>query len=199
MDIRKLLLATTCGAILLTAVTGIAQGRNLSTSSTSWRAVFFETRLRVNEVTYLGCQITFEGSFHSRTIAKRLGSLIGYVSSSTLGPCGQFTSTILRETLPWHLTYEHFTGTLPNITSIAANIVGFSFKVREAVLGCLGRSTSREPLRATFVREIVSGGRLTSLAIGGGISTDCGWSLELPGSGRVTVLNTTTTITVTLI
>lgn len=77
------------------------------------------------------CQITLEGSFHSRTIVKSVGTLIGYITaarskneSCTGGRMWLYNGTerlgvtTLETSLPWHVTYEGFAGTLPNITSL---------------------------------------------------------------------------------
>ena len=51
--------------------------------------------------------------------------------------------------MPWHVRYESFTGTLPNLTSIALRVIGLSYTWRfsEFFPNCLYRSTEAAPAR----------------------------------------------------
>ena len=114
---------------------------------------------------------SLEGSFHSATAAKTLGSLMGYVTSAILGPCASGTATALRETLPWHIRYSGFEGALPEIRSVIAHIIGSSWRVRESGgINCLGRSTASEPSVVTFHRNTVTR-EITEAGVGGSIRT----------------------------
>jgi hypothetical protein len=203
MKACKLLLGALSASVLLGALVGSASAGRLSTSSQTWRATFREVNLRLPFFTSR-CQITLEGSFHTRTMAKVAGSLVGYITRALLGPCSNGTKTILSETLPWHLQYAGFTGTLPRIVSIRFNVVGWSQRIREPFgITCLFRSTATEPVTLNFNRNTTTGA-LETAEIGGSIRTvgeSCG---EIPAAlssdrGPVTVLNSTTRITVTLI
>jgi len=201
MKYSKLLLAAIGATVLLGAFVSTASARNISTSNQFLRATFREVNFRLPFFT-TRCQVTLEGSLHSRTIAKVVGSLIGYMTSARLGPCSSGSATILTETLPWHVRYAGFAGTLPAITSIRVNVINSSFRIREPFgITCLARSTATEPAIGTFNRE--AGGALTTAEIGGTIRTgpEC---FEEPGSftsdrGPVTLLNSTARVTVTLI
>ncbi|HKG03466.1 MAG TPA: hypothetical protein VKB03_09805 [Conexibacter sp.] len=90
------------------------------------------------------CNMTIEGSFHTRTIVKTLGSLIGQISRATMSGCA---GTVLAETLPWHVTYGGFAGTLPNITSITTSVVGAAMSLANEWGTCLFRTSSARPMR----------------------------------------------------
>jgi hypothetical protein len=195
------LIAVVSAAILLAALVSTASARSFSSTSQTLRSTFSRV---IFELPFgsTPCQVTLEGSLHSRTIAKVVGSLIGYITRAELGPCSSGSYTILRETLPWHLQYRGFTGTLPNISSISASIIGWSWRVREpGFVTCLWRSTATEPAILTFSRE--AAGALTGSEIGGAIRTgpECFEAIGTYTSdiGPVTVLNSATRITVTLI
>ncbi|HEU4650520.1 MAG TPA: hypothetical protein VFS49_03810 [Croceibacterium sp.] len=198
MKLSKLLLATIGAAVLLGALVGSASARNLSSSSQTLRSQFREVRFN-GAFGNITCQVTLEGSLHSRTITKSAGSLIGYITRADLGPCQEGRATILRETLPWHARYARFAGTLPNITSLGITVTGASFRIQEPLAGCLARTTAESPANGNFTRNTATGA-LTGATIGGSIPTSCGITGSFESStGTVTVLNSSTAITITLI
>ena len=199
MKLSKLLLATLGATVLLGALVGSASATRLASSSTTLRSTF-------REVTFSGafghivCQVTLEGSLHSRTITKTVGSLIGYITAANLGTCATGTATILRETLPWHAQYNSFTGTLPAITGITIRVIGAKFRVREPLLTCLATSTTENPAIGTFSRETATGALTTGRISGSGIETTCGRVGAFNSdAGPITVAGAATRITVTLI
>jgi hypothetical protein len=199
MSSCKRLLSAVGATLLLGALVTTASAGRLSSSSQTFRAPFAMARFSGGFGTAI-CNLTFEGSFHSRTIAKTAASLIGYVTRAAIGGCETGSATVLTATLPWHIRYGSFTGTLPNITAIATNIVGFAIQIREPVFGitCLGTSTTTEPLTANFVRE--EGGALRFIRLGGRFETNCGGEGAIEAqSTNVTVLGGATRVTVTLI
>jgi hypothetical protein len=176
----------------------VASARSFSLSSQTWRATFRELRFSGFGTTI--CPITMEGSFHSRTVAKVIGSLIGYVTGAAMGTCQQGSATIDQTSLAWHSRYFAFIGTLPSISSVKVNVVGARIRVREPVFGitCTYTFTSERPLSLTYNRE--AGGALTTLSLLGRAPTDCGSEGTLEGtSTTLTVLNSASRITVTLI
>jgi hypothetical protein len=196
---RALFLAVGAAAALGLFTAG-ASARNLSLSSQTfragWREVSFEASFGRTT-----CQVTLEGSMHSRTLPKITGLLVGYVTSARLGPCPMGSATILRETLPWHVQYQSFSGTLPNITNMSLNVINVSIAVKETFgITCLGRST--------LFNEM-----LFALAVHIGIVTGAFWGGTIPsgpecfnqtitlssGEGRTTVLNGTAAISIRLI
>ncbi|HEX7292497.1 MAG TPA: hypothetical protein VF250_15365 [Conexibacter sp.] len=172
----------TAAAMALGALTSSAASRNLSISSQTLRSNFRELRfegLFGNTV----CQVTMEASFHSRTMAKVVGQLIGYVTAFGLGPCATGTATVLNETLPWHIRYRSFAGTLPDITDVNLDVIGFSIRARTPEgFNCLTTGLLKVLEVATkvvgligAVRGLFGGGRVrTSCGIDGTISTDLG-------------------------
>jgi len=129
------------------------------------------------------CSVTLESSLHGRTISKTPGSLIGYVHVARAGPCSRGGATVLEETLPWHLQYESFGGTLPIIHRETKRITGFAMRVREPTFGtlCLFRSTAAQPVLSTYNVETSV---VISAELSGTISSPCG--LEATVSGTTT-------------
>jgi hypothetical protein len=195
------LLAVVTATAVFGTVVATASARQLEFSSQTLRATFREVRLSglPGEVT---CQVTLEGSLHSRTIAKALSTLIGYITRARLGPCAVGTATILQEWLPWHLRYGGFTGTLPNITRVAVDVALVGIRVRTNVGEiCLILSFTPEPL--TLTMNVAAGGVLSSMSWSNEIKTgpECfEFKLRpLSDNGPVTVLNSTTRVTIRLI
>ena len=103
------------------------------------------------------CPLTLEGSFHSRTISKVCGQLVGYITTANFAMCsGAAQARTLTETLPWHVRYESFEGTLPSITGITFQIIGLS--IQSAV--CLYKSTAAAPARYIYH---IAGGEVTNV------------------------------------
>jgi hypothetical protein len=87
-------------------------------------------------------------------MAKVAGSLIGYITRADLGICQAGTATVLTSTLPWHVRYSGFRGTLPEINRIFTHIIGASWRVRESGgIACLARSSTSEPVHEDIWRE----------------------------------------------
>jgi hypothetical protein len=96
----------------------------------------------------VSCNLTLEGSFHSRTLSKVERALVGHVARASVGGCSGGNATLLTETLPWHVQYGSFAGTLPNITSVSLRVIGASVRVsfREfGELACLARTEANSP------------------------------------------------------
>lgn len=202
VKLQRTLLGLASAAVLLAALVSTASARNYSTTNQSLRATFREFRFVLPGAT-TNCQLTIEGSFHHRTAAKVIGSLVGVLTRVTLGPCASGTATILQETLPWHALYSGFTGALPNITTLRANLPNAALRVREAGgIACLARSSVAEPVVGTFDRDTVTGALTTGegntrgegirtgaecLGVAGTFSTDRG-PMTLPGAAtRITI------------
>jgi hypothetical protein len=202
MKICKLLLASVGATVLLGALVSSASAGRFETNSqairSQWRSVEFSAPFGTTR-----CQLTLEGTMHSRTLVKTIGSLVGYVTRAILGPCATGSATILTETLPWHVRYSGFSGILPEIISIILHILGDSWRVREpGGLTCLARSTATRPVIGTFHRDTVTH-VLTEVGIGGRIATgaECFGSegTFTSDSGTVSVSNSTTRVSLSLI
>lgn len=207
LSFNKLLLSVVGATVMMAAVVGSASARNLSTSSQTLRATWREMVFTSSTGSRVICPVTLEGSLHSRTIAKVPYTLIGYITRADLGtPCTGGTATINRETLPWHVKYESFGGTLPNISFVRALIVRATFRVRlESGFTCSFTTTDAQHASGRFNRE--AGGALTSAEVGpSDITSTEGCAFGFRTTGRLTgnttsltVLNSASRITVTLI
>lgn len=146
----KLLFAGLTAAIVLSAAVGSASANRLSVSEPRFRATWTALRLTAAEAT-IECPVTLEGSFHSATIRKVVGALVGHVSRASVrgstgaGNCTNGSATIFQESLPWHLQYLGFTGTLPRPTAVRLWLVGARFRVDP--------SGALPPCNATTTRE----------------------------------------------
>jgi hypothetical protein len=192
----KLLLVAIGATLLLGALVTSASAGRLSSSSQTFRAAFPLARFAGAFGTTV-CDFTLEGSFHSRTIAKTAGSLIGFVTRVPLGRCEVGSATVLTASLPWHVRYASFAGTLPNISAIATTITGAQVQIREPIFQqvCLA---SGGTLTSNFVRE--AGGALRFIMLGGSTPTNCGVNTTVTAqSSDVTVLGSAARVTVTLI
>lgn len=198
MKLSKLLFTTLGVSVLLGALVGGANARILSSSSQTWRATF-------RTVTFNGvfgnirCSLSLEGSFNARTIGKTAVSILyGHVNSANLGPCATGTATILRATLPWHVGFYRYFGTLPNVTVIGLIIRTFSIRIREPFATCLATSSNESPAVLNLNREL--GGAVATAELGGTIPTSCGATGSFESSrDPFTVSGSATRITITLI
>jgi len=197
MKLFKLLLAAAGATVLLGTLVSTATAGHLEASALTTRATF----RRVDFIGGFGtteCEITLEGSLHERTITKERELLIGYITNARVATrCIKGSATILQESLPWHVRYESFTGTLPNITSFITTTSGSRFQIKEPVFGitCLAE---RGIPRGTYRRE--AGRNLTEAIISGTSPTNCGTTGTLAGtSTTLTRLNETGRIVLNLI
>ena len=168
MKLSKLLLAVVGATIVLGAFVSTAAAGRISLSGTianaSWTRLNFSGGFGTME-----CEIILNKTLHSRTFAKVRGSLVGFITAANITRCSRGSATILRETLPWHVQYESFAGTLPSITSVRTVIIGLSLRIREPTFGiqCLTTSTVTEPSILTY--NLNSGGVMQSATVGGTI------------------------------
>jgi len=196
MTYGKVVLAIVGATVLLGALVGAASAAKLSTSSMGLRAAFATVRFAGGFGT-TECAVTMEGSFDERSIQKNIGHLAGLVTRSVLGTCSRGSATLLAATLPWHIRYASFSGTLPNITRVNATIAGIAFQIREPVFGltCLASGGTQSLI---FNRE--ASGALTTAEIGGTSPSSCGVEGTFTGtSNAFTVLGAAARITITLI
>jgi len=208
----KLALASLAATLLMAFAVSSASARNLSVSNTNIRVVWRELRFfDPGSGISVTCPVTLEGSFHYRTIVKLARTLIGYVTRAISGtaepPCRGGTATIDQETLPCHLTYERFSGTLPNITRVGILLRGVSFKFTAVGIRCGLRERGGANENGSGEVTIDASGNATTLMANntirfarysGGIFCPASGGFE--GTGEVTLLGSTTTrIRVTLI
>jgi len=184
----RLALATLLAVSLFGIIVGNASANRLSINETRFRIVW--NRLTFNEETAEArdvCPVTMEGSFHSGTIRKVLGALIGHVTRAAAGACTGGGLTILRETLPWHVTYEGFFGTLPRITGLLILLRNIAWQ--ERIVSPLGEMTCLIRLvRALFIVPVIAEtGQLESVEAEQRERFSCGLLTEhLSGTGTIT-------------
>lgn len=146
-------LVAVIGAVLALGIWASgASARNYSFSSQFIRIVFREAEF-FGAFGNITCVLTVEGSFHARTLAKASNSLVGNLTNATLGQCAEGRATVLRETLPWHVQYTSFFGTLPNINAISLTVLGFSARIQEPLASCLMRSSELNPVPLSLGRR----------------------------------------------
>ena len=176
MRFTKVFLGVVGATVLLSALVSSASARNLSSSSLTktilWRRGDFSGGFGTIE-----CEVLLSGRYHTRTITKTTNSLIGYITEASILRCIRAGATMNRETLPWHLTYQGFGGTLPNITTAIVNLSGASWNIREPTFGATCRVNN-----ATSVGTVtIAGGAVTRADISG--TNRCGaFSGTLAGS-----------------
>jgi hypothetical protein len=186
--------ATVCAALataLMALGTTTAGARSLSLSNQNIRITFNDLEFRASEIRN-DCHVTLEGSFHTRTFAKVAEALVGYLTRVMTGQCTQGV-TLLAETMPWHVRYQGFAGTLPNITTVIAKIFGASFRVSI----CLASADIRlEAIRDVTTQALI-GIEVPLQTIPTSI---CGnGSLRSNANGSPSVLGSNSAIIVTLI
>src|SRR5215217_2901314 len=140
----KLILSALAASLLLGAMVSSASARSLSLSNQNIRATWQSLEFR-STVT-VRCQVTLEGSFHTRTIVKSPRALIGAVTKAQVNRAGctggtgstfngteRYNGVTPTNSLPWHITYEGFTGTLPTIGSVRILLSRFRFGIETEI------------------------------------------------------------------
>ena len=111
------------------------------------------------------CPVTLEGSFLERTLTKvtKRASRAASRELATRRTAAKVSATILAATLPWEVTYQSFTGTLPNDNRrpLCADRRRPSRSNRGSGIVCLARTSSESPAAGEASRE--AGGNITSL------------------------------------
>ncbi|HEV7774717.1 MAG TPA: hypothetical protein VGO48_15660 [Conexibacter sp.] len=198
MKLGKLLLAIVGATVLLGALVSSASAGRLSNSSLTLNATYARMDFRGGLGT-VECEVITNETLHTRTIAKVTLLLMGYITAANVNRCVRGGATFLRDTLPWHVRYSSFAGTLPNITGIAKRVIGFSLRATEPVFGisCLSRTTPEQPLIQT---TNLTGGTITTLVVGGSISCNPGSILSSISGSTPTVVDASgARVTITLI
>lgn len=187
--------------VALIAVTALAihaasaSAIRLALGESGFRVVWAPMRFTVSSFS-VSCNLTLEGSLHSRTLAKVERALVGYVTRASVASCTGGNATLLTETLPWHIQYGSFAGTLPNITSVSLRVIGASVRVsfREfSELACLARTETNSPGVLIASRNelgYISSMRLDETA---GISMSGEGGCAILGRGRL--VGTSSTVT----
>jgi hypothetical protein len=161
----KMLLSGLAAALLLSLAVSSASARRLSINESRFYVIW--SSLQFGEpflfVEAVRCGVTLLGSFHSRTISKVPGQLIGYVSHATVRPasgCTAGEATILQESLPWHVQYDSFSASegLPRIRTVRLRLIGAAFRIHSSAgPTCLYITSETEPSKGDTVVEPTSG------------------------------------------
>lgn len=198
-----------CAALVLAVAVETASASRLQPSSQQVRAAWSPVTFVVGEgLGTIRCDLTLEGSFHARTFAKVREALVGNVTSASINStCTGGVLHLLTESLPWHLRYDSFAGTLPRLTSIRFQLVGFSLWFTLLGSTCLYRSTAEAPLSVTWFRgeafeppefeippKVTLEGPLHERQ--GGM---CLGTITLEGTTQLTNLGSTTLVTINLV
>jgi hypothetical protein len=208
MRTRSKLLFTSLGAaLLLSMAVGSASARDLSITNRAYRIVWRELRLGSTGGVNIRCPVTIEGSFHSSTFHKTIHALIGHVTRATVvsRSCTGGTATVNQESLPWHVTYEGFSGILPRITLLFALLIGVKFRVTVLGITCTAQTTTTNPAKGRIIINEATGAATelvpdeTALIPLTGAGCEFAGNGFFEGPGRVTLLGNTTVITIRLI
>jgi hypothetical protein len=195
-------------AILLSLAVSSASARRLATSSSTFRGTWANLVFEETSTLNVSCPVTLEGSFHSTTLSKVADSLIGYITRAVVAEasCRGGRARAKTETLPWHVRYESFVGTLPNITELKSRIVGATFTVEPtgSGLACTYQSTGGSYWwalwqLAVLLWEIWNWLRERRIPRTAESSFLCPENLAITGEGTPTVLGNTTRIRFTLV
>jgi hypothetical protein len=157
----KLLLAGLGAALLIAFAVNTAAANRLSIDDQDFDIIWSPLSFAAGG-TVTRCNVTLLGSFHSAVISKTAGLLIGHITHGSVEGCNPGASaTILSETLPWHVRYASFGGSLPSISSVTLHLVGARFRVDpDGLPACLAGTTAGQP--GVGIAEI-SGGTVTGL------------------------------------
>ncbi len=203
------ILSLASATALLCVLTSAASANRLSSTSRTLRASWRTLEFIPPAGETVRCPVTLEGSLHSSTITKVAGALIGYITRASVASasCSGSHWTVLTGTLPWHIRYRGFAGTLPNITKLETTLIGFAILV-EGTFGveCLYLSTTTEPLNINYARNTTTHA-LASAEVTGEINSTTGCGIfgehvrgKFAGtSATLTQLGSTAGISVTLI
>jgi hypothetical protein len=161
MRTSKILLTALTAALVLGAAVSTASARRLETSNQSylvnWPSLELVARDLFGVSHTVKCPVTLDGSFHSRTLSKVSGQLVGYITTAEVNnaACTGGHATVLRTTLPWHVRYDSFTGSLPSINGIRVQLIGAAFLVEiPPISTCLYRSTTESPAFGIINRDV---------------------------------------------
>jgi hypothetical protein len=153
--------------LLVLLAASSAHANRLSIDDTDFDIRWASLLFAPNSGSAVRCPVTLLGRFHSATITKTAGLLIGYINHARVGACPQGALTVLTATLPWHVRYKSFAGTLPNITSVSLDFLGAAFSFNNGLgFTCLFTSSTVEPAIGTAA---LAAGRVTELNASSGV------------------------------
>lgn len=215
----RLFIVTLAASLLLATAIGDASAGRLSLSRTDIRVKWRVLEFRIFEMA-IRCEVILEGRFTAADTRKAVGA-IGSITRATVrqetcvnGIAAAFNGAEpynggrAAQTLNWPLSYESFSGTLPNITAIQMLLGRARFGIRDAGGFCTGQfGLEAENLtlrmargaegRITSLEPVLGRNRLSLFRRDAGLV--CPATVELIGRGEVMLLQAADPITVTLI
>jgi hypothetical protein len=145
----KLALAALAATMLMSFAASTASARRIFLSNQRWLAIWPVLTLSAPTAgNTIRCPVTLEGSFHSATLSKVSGQLIGYVTQGRVNEpaCTGGNARVEAASLPWHTLFISFSGTLPIISSVRLSLINATFEVEpEGGPFCRTKTTTREP------------------------------------------------------
>jgi hypothetical protein len=214
----KIVLATLAASVLLASAVSTASAGRLSISNQFIRATW--RNLEFIALATIRCPVTLEGSFHSRTITKVTRLLIAAITKVTVKQesCNggriipyngseNLLGVAAPQTLPWHLTYESFVGTLPSIERIRFLLARFRFAIESMAMLLCEYGRNEDVITLDAIRSAANGSITTLTPLEGrnrvtrnnGIIGFCQNEGVLRGDASVMLLNTTNSVSVFLI
>jgi hypothetical protein len=164
----KLLLAALTTTAVMSFAVSTASARRFEVSEQRFRAIWTLLNFEVSGTATIQCPVTLEGSFHSKILSKVSGQLIGYITRAfvrgdSTSCLNTGTARVNAETLPWHVQYLRFIGSLPAITEIEIQLVGADFNVDPASIflpNCRARTEQLHPAKGIILLTSGSANRL---------------------------------------
>lgn len=189
----KLFMVGLAAAMLMVMAVGSASANRLSINERRIRITWVSLEFEGSPFGAIRCKVTMEGSFHSATINKVVGALIGHMSRAAVSACTNGSATVLLERLPWHVTYESFAGTLPRITSATLLLRGAAFRLAQSIISCLAITGNSAAENARGIAEVGAGGETRQIRADPNPTIDCGglFSGRFNGTGQIFRLGTT--------
>lgn len=160
----KLVLTGLASMLLMAFAVSSASAGRLSASAQTLRVSFNNLEFGVEGLATARCNVTLEGSMHSRTTTKTAERLLGYVTRADTASCNNPT-TVLREALPWHVRYRSFSGVLPNITLQTVVVVGLAIVINISGVSCLARGNVSGNFRRSTATGAITGVDVPSQAV----------------------------------
>jgi len=191
---------------LVLMISAVGKAGRFSISSSTFRQTYSTISFEGGLFGTVRCPVTLEGSFHSRTMAKTAESLIGLITRAIVGEaaCASGRARFKTETLPWHIRYSSFTGTLPTITAVKR--VSFGARINLPIEGRDCFYNAAVPNRYLSIELIKdASGRITQVRFSADVEPEpsnifpCPPTVRADGQGTETVLGGATGITLTLI
>lgn len=201
----KLALAGLAAIAAFSVAVGAANARSLRVSEQNFEDIWTKVGLSAAGTT-VGCPVTLLGHFEERTFAKVVGATVGIYRHVEIGTCTGGAVTVLIGSLPWRISYQGFSGTLPRMTQIRFLLIGISIQVHpEGSAECLARTTAEHPAfgeAALSAGGDISGFRLDEgarIPLGGGFICSLAGEASIEGTAEVRNLPRLGALNVTLI